>query len=432
MPSNKGITKRFLYAAKVAELETLQQLSNNCVLVCLVCRVIHDLQKERGVNNVYLASSGLHYTQRRISQITSSETVIKELTDLLHDNYLSNDKNVHHYRLLHNISLALQGIENIGLLRHHVKNHDISVLKSTQAYCRLISALLNIVFEAADIASNPTISRQLVALFNFIQGKEYAGQERAWGAVGFAETSFATELCLKLRLLQEKQNTSFQLFMEFADKPYLELWEKLCQSNTTSEVLQLRKMIEKLTEGERVCSDISEVWYERTTNRIDEMYSIEHELTNFLLLSAEQNVKDAEAEISDYNKKVDTLVVNNSSVSSLLYNLHLPNLQNSFESQNEDDLGAVSTYDSFTGHKSLFELLKSQAERIDKIKHELELSQKALHEQQVISRAKALLIDKLSLSEDQAHRKLQTTAMEQNLSVFTVATKAIKAMQAQA
>jgi hypothetical protein len=330
--------------------------------------------------------------------------------------------------LLHNISLALQGIENIGLLRNHIKNHDISVLKSTQAYCRLISALLNIVFEAADIATNPTISRQLVALFNFIQGKEYAGQERAWGAVGFAETSFAADLCHKVKILQEKQSTSFGLFMEFADTPYLSLWDNLCKGQATADVLQLRHMIEKLTDGKQVSSDISEVWYERTTRRIDEMNTIENALTSFLLASSEQNVKDAQSELSVYNKKVDTLVVNNSSVSSLLYNLHLPNLQNSFESQNDENSAAIPTYDSFTGHKSLFELLKNQAQRIEKIKDELELTQKALKEQQVISRAKALIIDKLSLTEEQAHRQLQTAAMEQNISLFTAAQKTIKIM----
>lgn len=35
--------------------------------------------------------------------------------------------------------------------------------------------------EAADVAADPAVSRLLVALFNLMQGKEFAGQERADG-----------------------------------------------------------------------------------------------------------------------------------------------------------------------------------------------------------------------------------------------------------
>ena len=49
----------------------------------------------------------------------------------------------------------------------------------------LISNLLSVIFEAADTASDTEITRVLVCLFHFIQGKELAGQERACGAFGF-------------------------------------------------------------------------------------------------------------------------------------------------------------------------------------------------------------------------------------------------------
>ena len=79
-----------------------------------------------------------------------------------------------------------------------------------------MAGLLTVIFEAADIASDPTITRTLVALFNFMQGKEYAGQERAWGAIGFAETHFDKRLCEKLCTLQQAQLHHFSVFQEFA------------------------------------------------------------------------------------------------------------------------------------------------------------------------------------------------------------------------
>ena len=43
----------------------------------------------------------------------------------------------------------------------------------------MIALLLAVGFEAADTAADPETSRALIALVNFAQGKEYAGQERA-------------------------------------------------------------------------------------------------------------------------------------------------------------------------------------------------------------------------------------------------------------
>ncbi len=88
-------------------------------------------------------------------------------------------------RLLSSITFALQGMDHLPDLRNKIAAQQLTPLESTNAYCRLITGLLDVVFEAADVASDPTMTRLLVALFNFMQGKEYAGQERAWGAYWF-------------------------------------------------------------------------------------------------------------------------------------------------------------------------------------------------------------------------------------------------------
>ena len=53
----------------------------------------------------------------------------------------------------------------------------------------------------------------MVALFNFMQGKEYAGQERAWGAIGFAAGEFEPQQLERLAGLLDSQHHCFEIFI---------------------------------------------------------------------------------------------------------------------------------------------------------------------------------------------------------------------------
>ena len=83
--------------------------------------------------------------------------------------------------------LAFSSI-SIAMDINNLTNADRKVLQ--KEIRRYILENPDIIFEAADIASDPTITRLLVALFNFMQAKEYAGQERAWGRYWFRRNSF--------------------------------------------------------------------------------------------------------------------------------------------------------------------------------------------------------------------------------------------------
>ena len=59
----------FLLAAKHAEIAALQQLQVNCRLVGRVTELIHELQRERGLSNIYLVSDGQRYAQQRADEL---------------------------------------------------------------------------------------------------------------------------------------------------------------------------------------------------------------------------------------------------------------------------------------------------------------------------------------------------------------------------
>jgi hypothetical protein len=430
MHTESSNTRRFLYAAKLAELKTLKQLSDNCQLVTVICGVIHEFQKERGVSNVYLASMGMHYLQRRFIQIQNSQNAQQLLMEILNKHYIESKQNTDNYRLLFSITLSLQGIDNLTRLRKSVEKHKITPLESTQAYCRLIGSLISIIFEAANISSDTRITMQLVALFNFIQAKEYAGQERAWGAIGFAESHFTEKICHQLHQLQDSQIRSIDVFLEYTDPSHQTTWQTLFQNKVTDEVVKFRQLISQLRGGDPVSSEISEAWYESTTQRIDQMYLIESSLSQQLIAVSIRKVKESETELKAHKTDMERQVYlagSSDSPLTTLFKLDMPGLLG-LNAGNEHNQAENSNSPKKGNHlqKPMYDLLLKQSRRIEEMSGELDVAKQSLSDQKLVNRAKLLLIQQLKLSETEAHHKIQQAAMKQGLTLVGVAENIIK------
>lgn len=426
MATYSEATKRFLLAAKHAEIHALNQLASNCKLVITVADMIHELQKERGVSNVFLASKGTRFNTTRANQVKTSEQAEQTLRSQLKALYLTSEENTANMRLLASITMALQGLDNLPVLREKIGSQEVTALSSTQAYCRLVGGLLTVIFEAADVASDPKITRLLVALFNFLQGKEFAGQERAWGAIGFAETHFNTSLCERLVTLQEDQNHSFDIFCSFAQEDVATKWAQITQSDVQQDISRLRKMIQQLADGSPIDGQISEVWFDVATKRIDAMRDIEVCLTRSLVEMAAHRVEEADAELKNHRKRLRYLEQQpapSGSPLTMLFDPQIPGLRGS------DSLTAhqVAEAENLSAHRSFYDLLCDQSAHIKTMTAELDEARQAIIDQKNIDRAKLLIMQQWQLTEEQAYRRLQKSAMDQNCRLADVAHKVVKA-----
>lgn len=413
MSAHSDITKRFFLATKRAEINALQQVASNCQVVTSVSELIHQLQKERGISNIFLSSTNRMFEQQHKEQIAQSDSVEELLRSQLKAKYLYSDEISNNMRLLNILTLALQGLDHISPLRHKVQKQELNALESMQAYTQLIKGLLSVVFEAADVSSDPTITKILLALFNFIQAKEYAGQERAWGALGFAQSNFDTNLCERLVQLQQSQSDSFSVFIEFASKAEQQLWNEQQSNETTAPLEQMRSMIQQLADGSAISSEISEVWYELTTARIDKMRTIEEQLAYRLLTVTKERVEQVNQELVEHKRQLKKLNSKSLSEQFTLNMLIAPS--------DSDIFSGYPTSPSPVGDNSLNDLLREQSENIKKMATELEQAKLAIAEQKTINRAKLLLMQQLNYNESQAHRALQKQAMDQKVSLAEMA-----------
>lgn len=401
---------RFLVAARQCEIGELEQLQRTSALVDQLSHLIHALQKERGLSNVYLASAGMRGGPARLAQMAECDriaAVAREGFDRLDLQPGSPAHPGHGARLFSRIAQVLQCLDALPALRERIASQDMAAEAATAAFIDLVAGLLAVVFEAADSAPEPGISRLLVALFNVMQGKEFAGQERATGVA-----AFACGACDALRQqhwlhLIASQERCFQVFTEFAPPQSLALWQESSGADATLAVIErLRRVGCTASPGTPLSTQMAEPWFDSCSLRMDALHAVETRLTAELQQQCEHRIADARAALQAL---VRTPAVPGTAPLAL------------------GDLPAPATRLGPQLDRSVMDLVRDQSQRLQAMQAELETVRAALSERKLLERAKGLLMQRRQLSESEAHKLLRQTAMNQNRRLAEVA-QAVLAM----
>ncbi len=405
----------FLIAARRCEINELEQLTRTSELVNVTGRLVHALQKERGISNGFLGSRGARFAQQLSQQVAECSEVEQALRDSFDHldteaGHLSNGA-----RLFSRIAFVLQGLDALPGLRARVAAMELKPVEATAEFIKLISGLLAVVFEAADSATNPEISRLLVSLFNFMQGKEFAGQERAFGSASFAAGRIDGPAQQQWLHLIQSQERCFQVFSDFSTPASRELWLTCQGPATLAELERLRRIGCSVAAG-ALDSNLSQPWFDCCTRRIDAMKTVEDQLAGELLTLCAAKIAQARAELHDHQM-----------ILAALSGQPVP--------QGGAVTGAAGGADRAQGatpygpqlERSILDMVQDQASRLQAMSDELETVRASLNERKLIERAKGLLMAHRKLSEEEAYKMLRQTAMNQNRRLTDVA-EAVLAM----
>src|SRR5215469_5538019 len=109
----------FLIAALRCEIEGLEQLDRTSELVGTIGRLVHALQRERGISNVLLASLGRRFAEQRREQIAESQrmeaAVRQSFEQLAAQSRIGNGA-----RLFSRIAWVLPGLDALPELRRRI------------------------------------------------------------------------------------------------------------------------------------------------------------------------------------------------------------------------------------------------------------------------------------------------------------------------
>lgn len=399
----------FLIAAQRSEIRALDQLRATSELVRGMSEWVHKLQRERGASNLWLASRGQRFGAQRQQCVADSEAVETAVRER-HFSPVGDPSDTYGgLRLLSRIAQLLHALEGLPALRQKVAQRGLDAEAATRAYSELIATMLAVVFEAADTAADPGVSRALVALFNFMQGKELAGQERAAGAAALAAGRCEPAALQRLAHLLEAQERCFQVFQEFAEPALRAMWGHVLAGPETAAVEAQRAL---LREGgaARAAADAGDRWFEATSRRIDAMRLVEDSATSALVALCEARITQARAALADQTHLRSGLAAPAEAGRAMAV---------MFDRGGADlvDAGGLGPQLG----RSVLDLVQAQAQRLQQMGDELAAAQAAMRERKLVERAKGLLMTRRGLTEDAAYRLLRQTAMHQHRRLGEVA-----------
>lgn len=403
------IALNYVAQAQQCRINELEQLCRICALMDVAGDLVHCLQSERGSSNVLLASKGVSFREKWIAFGANTDGASGRLHCWLDINKRS-DGMVSSSRFLMRLALAIHGINDLPKLRQKILNQKISAAESTGIYSSVVNALLALVFEAADIAVDPSVSKGLVALFHLMQGKEFSGLERATGA-RICASEKSDELLQALGNLIELQEHCIERFEDFSSTDIVEQWLAMTKSMP---MIEFEKMRRKLLSPKLVDESIhADEWFSMCTRRIDAMHMVEKYLANSLATKCDALIREAHTQLNDQNTLLSALSNEqpNSPISLLVSNL---------PSGRKGDGVLIDKIGSNLSMEIL-DVLQSQSKQLSAMGDELLAVRATIEERKVIERAKGMLMAHQGLSEEGAYSAMRDKAMSQNQKLIDVA-----------
>jgi len=405
---------RFLLAARRSELQGLEALARSCDLVVRIGALAHALQKERGYSNLYLCSADARLQPALAGLSREAEAVETEVRQSLDGLAADPAQGGARARLLNSIAYALFRLDELAGLRRQVRDRRVAAEGADARFTRAIGSLLAIVFEAADAALDPGVTRNLVALLNFMQGKELGGQERACGVMGYTAGCFTDAQKARMLGLAASQERSFGVFAQYADPEARQGWERIQRQE--QELRCMRAMAQRTSAGQPLDAGLAELWFELCTARIDAMRELESLLARTLAQRCAQRIADARRELDDRRLLLSRYADHASGrTPSMVYGVQ----GRVMDAPPPDGVGDEL-------ERSILDMMREQALRMQRADDALAAARGALDDARRIDRAKLLLISRYGLSEQAAHERLQRAAMDGGLSLSEVARQIVE------
>lgn len=419
MVADPSTTIRFLMISRQCELNGLRYLLQSGELVGKISQLVHMLQRERGTSNLFLCSDGHYFTQElalRERDVRQAEVqVMAHLTEL----ETRTDMLPQASRLFSRAANVVYSLSLLPALRQQVRQRALAQSEVMMAFHDIIRHLLALVFEVSDNAAEPAIARALIAMFSFMQGKEFAGQERAAGAAAFAAGVCDAQTQQTLLDLIERQERCFDTFAEFADAQSKAHWLQVGSTDREFERLRRIACTRSVTKPHTLPPEDSLRWFALATERIDAMKQVEDALAQALMHLCEARIAAAEQACAEQQEDVQSLMAEQES-DYRGYSVFITDAQ-------EEALSAGQPWLNSDGirpqlGRSLLSLVQQQARRLQTLDNELSVMRATLTERKQIDRAKGLLMQYRGMSEEEAYKTLRGMAMSQNKKLVEIAT----------
>jgi methyl-accepting chemotaxis protein len=267
------------------EMQTLNQFTR---LSLVYSDLVHELQKERGMTAGFLGAKGTKFGKELSEQ--------RNLTNQKRSSYNEfwQSQNVGLPEITQLNQTISHGLNQITDIRRQVDAQAIPLGQALAYYTQLNAKLLSVSSLIADLSSDSVITREIIAYYNFLQGKERAGIERAVLSNTFSKDEFGNGMLVKFISLVTQQDTYFSNFRELSSPQNVAYFEQQLNDKAVDEVKRLREVAKSTMSG----FDTDPVyWFSQSTGRIVKLKQTENYLADSLINLTEHKAQQAQTQM---------------------------------------------------------------------------------------------------------------------------------------
>ena len=245
-------------------LQEMEQTQEASVVAQKVSQLITVLQRERGASGVFLGSQGKNMQDVLLRMRGQTDTALADARNLAGSADAGLDE-------------ALATLGGLDAMRGQIDKLAINNRESGARFTDIIRKLIGYTHAVERSVKDPTLSRALSSLNQFIEMKERAGRERAMLGVVFNQDRFDADLLSTFSRNLGEFTAYSEGFRRNASADFVRKLDEKMQQPSALEVARLQKLAFETPLGQPLGVKATD-WFQTSTNRIDLMGEVENEL----------------------------------------------------------------------------------------------------------------------------------------------------------
>lgn len=271
------IVSGLMIADQVVVGRQMQRIQDQVAFAAAAGAAVHELQKERGASSLYLGSQGSQFGPELDSQRKLTDGRVATLIELTREMQRGAPDTP--------LVQMLGALDALDATRQKIGRLEIKAQESFTYFTQSIRLILDQIYGLSK-ADHAELAGEIQAYLAFIEGKEWAGQERATGTGGFAAGRFDPAVQHRLIGLAYAQTAAFLAFKAQASPVQADRFAAL-ETALSPDVAQLRQTA-YLNGAVGVDPTLAPAWFKATTARINAMKELEDQLATDMLAHTER------------------------------------------------------------------------------------------------------------------------------------------------
>ncbi len=282
------IVTSYIAVERLNKTQQADQLMNATIIIPLVNRLTHEIQKERGISVGYAGNQGRRFVNELALQRGFTDAARKELETRISSTLIQ--PATHHY--LERLSLQVSLVEKLQGFREQVDHFDVSEKDIIRHY----NSIIDNFYKISGKHTQDSFATLTLSYIFFAQAKDWVGRERALGASGLHDGQINLHTRHQISALIAQQELLFNQFTEYALRDHVVKLEAMRQSPEFIQVNKLQQLFESGNAGTALTIEPEE-WFRVFTAKIDLLEQLEGSIADQLVAKAENIEKQAYKEL---------------------------------------------------------------------------------------------------------------------------------------